>query len=211
MKYKIQDKAMLPGAIIIAGIMVAIAVVYTSPARQVQKNTVSAIKKQEVQQDTAALALEQAVIPSSGIPLPVVWGITGQNLIRSGVVDAAAFKQLYASRGMFTDEDQRLLFGTTTEKIIITRDNAGVLLNLFWALGLGQKSPILENGEMKDPRYGGAGNFASTGGWTLAQGKAMDHYSYHTFFELSKDQWALVDKVSQGIFRPCCGNSVHFP
>ena len=64
---------------------------------------------------------------------------------------------------------------------------------------------------MTDPAYGGAGNFASTGGWTIAQGSAMDHYSKHKFFNLTSDQQALVDKISRGIYRPCCGNSTHFP
>ena len=31
------------------------------------------------------------------------------------------------------------------------------------------------------------------------------------FFALTPEQQALVDKVSRGIYRPCCGNSVHFP
>ncbi|HEY4525513.1 MAG TPA: hypothetical protein VJL32_00245, partial [Candidatus Paceibacterota bacterium] len=28
---------------------------------------------------------------------------------------------------------------------------------------------------------------------------------------LTSEQQALVDKVSRGIYRPCCGNSTHFP
>ncbi len=212
MEQQIQGlKSPLPLAIIIAGAIVAIALVYNNSSnRQLQKPSVD-ITKDSVTQDARILALEESVIPSGGVILPVSWDIMGQNLIKAGVIRGADFKALYANRGAFTDEYQRLLFGTTTGKLIITRDNAGVLLNLFWALGLSQKSPILEKGEMMDPKYGGAQNFASTGGWTLAQGNAMDHYSYHTFFTLTADQQALVEKVSRGIYRPCCGNSVHFP
>ena len=64
---------------------------------------------------------------------------------------------------------------------------------------------------MMDTRYGGAERFASTAGWTMAKGNPMDHYSKHVFFTLTSEQQALVDKVSRGIYRPCCGNSVHFP
>ena len=64
---------------------------------------------------------------------------------------------------------------------------------------------------MIDPQYGGADRFASTGGWTLAKGNAMDHYSKHQFMKLTASQQQLVDRVAQGIFRPCCGNSTHFP
>jgi len=39
----------------------------------------------------------------------------------------------------------------------------------------------------------------------------MQHYSKHAFITLSPDQQALVEKTAKGIYRPCCGNSVHFP
>ena len=64
---------------------------------------------------------------------------------------------------------------------------------------------------MVDPRYGGAGKFASTGGWTLANGDPMKHYSAHALISLTPDQQKLVDEVSRNIYRPCCGNSTHFP
>ncbi len=211
MEQQIQGlKSPVPLAIIIAGTIIAIALLLNSASRQIQKTTTNSVE-QKVTQDPAILALEEMVIPSKGVTLPLSWGVMGQNLIKAGVIRGADFKALYSDRNAFTEEDQRLLFGTTTEKLVITRDNAGILLNLFWALGLAQKNPILEKGEMMDPKYGGAQNFASTAGWTLAQGNAMDHYSYHTFFTLTADQQALVEKVSRGIYRPCCGNSVHFP
>ena len=39
----------------------------------------------------------------------------------------------------------------------------------------------------------------------------MNHYSMHRFIVLTPEQQALVEKVSKGIYRPCCGNSVYFP
>jgi len=64
---------------------------------------------------------------------------------------------------------------------------------------------------MMSPSYGGAENFASTGGWTLARGNAMEHYNMHKLIALTSEQQTLVDRVSRNIFRPCCGNSTHFP
>ncbi len=84
-------------------------------------------------------------------------------------------------------------------------------LNLLWAFGLANKNPILENGPMMDPKYGGAGNFASTGGWTPAKGNAMDHYSKHELVKLTPEQQLLVEKVAKNIYRPCCDNSTYFP
>src|SRR3989338_2228742 len=85
------------------------------------------------------------------------------------------------------------------------------MLNMFWAFGLANKNPILESGPMMDTQYGGAGNFASTGGWTLAKGDAMDHYSMHPLVTLTPEQQKIVDEVSKNIYRPCCGNSTYFP
>lgn len=160
---------------------------------------------------TQALLLEEKVLPSEGIELPIFWGDLGAKLVSAGVIDADKFKTIYEQKGLFTDEYKNLLLGQNDSKLKITKDNAGYLLNLFWALGLANKNPILDAGEMKDARYGGAQNFASTAGWTIAQGNAMNHYSRHKFFDLTIEQQALVDKVSKGVYRPCCNNSAHFP
>jgi len=192
-----------PIAIVIVGVMLSGAVFYG--LRYPSKET--PLQKAQAQ----VSALEEAVLPSKGVILPASWGNLGVQLVDSGAIDADKFKAIYEQKGVFTDEYKNLLLGDNNGKIKITRENSGYYLNLFWALGLANKNPILDTGEMVDPRYGGAGNFASTGGWILAKGNAMDHYSKHAFITLTLEQQALVDKVSRGIYRPCCGNSVHFP
>ena len=64
---------------------------------------------------------------------------------------------------------------------------------------------------MMNPAYKDAGNFASTGGWTLAKGLAMNYYDKYPLVVLTSSQQTLVDSVSRNIYRPCCGNSTHFP
>ena len=64
---------------------------------------------------------------------------------------------------------------------------------------------------MMDLRYGGAENFASTGGWAIAKGNTMDHYSRHEFIKLTLEQQKLVEEVSKNIYRPCCDNPTYFP
>lgn len=155
--------------------------------------------------------LEKVVLPSRGVALPVRWNNLGAQLVAAGVVDPVALETLYAKRGTFTDEQEKLLLGQTTGKVVLTTENAGYLLNLLWALGLSQKSPILDSGEIQNKEYGGPGSFASTGGWILAQGDAMNHFSKHTFLSLTPEQHALVARVAGGIYRPCCDNSTHFP
>lgn len=155
--------------------------------------------------------LLKAVIPTEGVELPITWGDLGKQMITSGVIDQKKFDALYKDRGGLTPDMQKLLSETGNGKIRITSENSGTLLNLLWALGLGNKNDILEKGEMQKKEYGGAGKFASTGGWTLATGQAMDHYSKHQFIRLTAEQQTLVEKVSKGVFRPCCNNSTHFP
>ncbi len=84
-------------------------------------------------------------------------------------------------------------------------------LNLLWAFGLANKNPVLENGPIADLRYGGPTNMASVGGWTVTAGSVMDHYDKHALVKLTAEQQQLVEKMSKGIYRPCCNNSTYFP
>lgn len=200
---------LMPVAVLLAGAMISFALI-TNPPNLPGKTALKELAGPGANHESS-LTTDEAVIPSSGVVLPVVWGDLGQKLVSSGAIDGERFSALYEKRGQFTSEDRNLLSGNGMGKLKITRDNAGYLLNLFWALGLANKNPILDSGEMVDPRYGGAKNFASTAGWTMAKGDPMDHYSQHTFFNLTPKQQAMVEKVSKGIYRPCCGNSTHFP
>ncbi len=157
-------------------------------------------------------SLQEAVIPAAGVVLPITWGDLGAKLAETGTIDPVKMAALYKDRGGFPAEYQKMIEKNATEKIVITNQNAAYLLNLLWALGLANKNPILEDKTgMMDPVYKGAGNFASTGGWTLSKGNAMDHYNMHPLIVLTADQQAIVDRVSWNIYRPCCGNSTHFP
>lgn len=198
-----ESPYILPAAIVVAAVMISGTWVYSG------RNP--SVGGEEQASQTSVAALIDEVVPAEGVQLPATWGDLGAKLVSVGAIDGERFRALYEQRGQFTDELKDMLFGSATGAVTITRENADYLLNLFWALGLASSNPVLDFGEMMDPQYGGAQNFASTGGWTLARGDAMDHYSMHTFFELTPEQQTLVEKVSRGIFRPCCGNSTHFP
>jgi len=154
-----------------------------------------------------------------GVTLPIVWGDMGARLVAAGVIDAAKWQALYKASGAFTAEDEALLTGMNTGKLVMNPENAGYLLNLFWAVGLANKNPILEDRKgMMNPAYGGAQNFASTGGWTLARstssgqaGDAMAHYDAHALITLTPAEQALVERMALGIYRPCCDNPASFP
>ncbi|MDP1690261.1 MAG: hypothetical protein Q8L52_03620 [bacterium] len=189
-----------PISVIIVGVLIVVSI-YTAPWQQPPQDPA----KVQAQ-------LEQAVLPTDGVTLPITWGDLGARLVEVGAIDSAKLEALYKDRGGFPAEYRKLIEKNANEKIVITNWNSGYLLNLLWALGLANKNPILEDkNEMMNPAYKGAGNFASTGGWSLASGSAMSHYNMHPLIVLTADQQALVDRVSRDIYRPCCGNSTHFP
>jgi len=165
-------------------------------------------EKNESSDEVDVSGLQNKVISSEGVELPVNWGDFGKQMIIDGVIDEKQFRDLF-SNGLNEDEE-KILAGVWDGEMVLNQQNSHFLLNMLWAFGLANKNDILEQGEMTDEKYGGdAGNFASTGGWTLAKGDAMNHYSKHRYITLTNEQQALVDRVSSGIYRPCCGNSTH--
>lgn len=199
----------LPLSVLLSALIIAIAWVYTTGKQTDHSKAVASLtasdSKAQVQN------LEETVIPAAGVVLPVRWGNLGEQMIEAGVIDAQKFEAIYAQRGGLDEEGKNLLYGENNDNLKITPQNSGVILNLLWAFGLGNENDILEKGEMSNPQYGGADRFASTGGWTLARGNTMEHYSRHQFVKLTPEQQALVERVSQNIYRPCCNNSTHFP
>ncbi|MBL7036720.1 hypothetical protein ISR94_02650 [Candidatus Microgenomates bacterium] len=166
------------------------------------------VDKNDTEVDTDIL--QKAVIPENGVELPITWGDLGATMVEDGVIDEVKFRELFPEG--FDEQEERMLVGGNNEKITMTEQNSRYMLDMLWAFGLANKNEILTSGEMTSEQYGGdASKFASTGGWSLSRGNVMNHYSMHPYVVLDADQQDLVDKVSLNIFRPCCGNSTHFP
>src|SRR3989344_1087556 len=202
---KSKPDRLLPASIIIASLVLGLTWIYSTGL------DATVTDKDKTPVEIADQHGGNTVAPSETIEIPVVWGDLGQKMAEAGVYDKDKLLALYASRGGLSSEDRKLVDGNGNGRIKITQSNAGLVLNLLWAFGLANKNEILEKGEMQNPQYGGAGKFASTGGWSLSKGSPMDHFSMHGFVKLTPEQQALVEKTSQGIYRPCCGNSTHFP
>ncbi len=182
-----MDKKLIPISIVISLLLVAVSVFYRSGLEQ---------------------GTETASSPE-GFVLSVKWGDLSRKLVEAGVIDIEKFEAIYSSRGGLSEETRNLF--TSAGDLAISPENAGEVLNLLWAFGLANKNAVLEKGPMTDPRYNGPGRFASTGGWTLARGDAMEHYSRHPFVVLTEEQQESVERISKNIYRPCCNNSTYFP
>src|SRR3989338_5027653 len=205
-------------SILLSSLLIVGALVYSANARKEVRGKTETVAKTNKTEKIIEDNYEQKVIPENGVVLPAKWGDLGAKMTSVGVIDKIKLEELYASRRGLNGEERKLLEGLDNGYLKITPENSGFVLNLLWALGLGNKNEILDNGPMTDKKYGGAGGFASTGGWTLADGGparngagAMNHYSQHRFIVLTPEQQALAERVAKGIYRPCCGNPAYFP
>lgn len=155
--------------------------------------------------------LEEQVVPKGGFTLPVKWGDLGPKVIRAGAIDLEKFKNVFDRSGApLSDKQLKILKEGSDDYITIGHDNSRFIVNFFWALGLAQKSKILEEGPMRSGQTETA-NFASTGGWDIGSKGTMDFYSKHQIVNLTSTQEELVKRVTENVYRPCCGNSTAFP
>lgn len=152
-------------------------------------------------------SLEQEVLPAEGKELPVSWGNLGPELIRLGVIDLPKFKEAVK----LTPEQETILTEGSKENIRIDGKNSQFVVDLLWAIGLAQKSIVYEQGPMGKEYKNDAGNFASTGGWSLAKGEATKYLNKYDLIPLTNEQQELVGNIAKNVYRPCCGNSTWFP
>jgi len=157
-------------------------------------------------------ALQAQVNPAEGYQLPAVPGDLGPRLLALGAIDYDRFVQLYERSGRpLNDAQLTILTEGSDEPLVINRENAHFLLNLFWAAGLANQNPILTEGAMVQYGAGEVGRFASTGGWTLGQRPAMELYASRPLIFLTREQQALLERVAANVYRPCCNNPAAFP
>lgn len=151
--------------------------------------------------------LDGQIIPEQGTEMPVSWGSIGPKLVSLGVIGDAKFRQ---AMKMTTDQEEIYSKGTD-KKIKIDRTNVQFVVDMLWALGLAQKSLVYDEGPMGTQYRKDAGNFASTGGWTLSSGSPMQYYNKYDLIPLTSAQQKQVAEISKNVYRPCCGNSTYFP
>lgn len=151
--------------------------------------------------------IEKVVLPDNGIELSVPWGDIGPKLIKLGVIDAEKFKKAVK----LSSEQEDILTNGSSQNIRIDASNSQFVVDMLWALGLSQKSVVYDQGPMGKEYKKDAGNFASTGGWSLARGDAMQYLNGFELVKLTDEQQKKVGEIAKNVYRPCCGNSTWFP
>lgn len=169
------------------------------------KEQVAALPAEEL----TAATLASAVVPDKGYTVDIVWGDTGKKLVEAGGIDLEKYRQNYGDAQY--NELLSYLTDSKNQGITINKQNAYFWVNTLWALGLTQRSDVLDAGVMGTDHREKLGNFASTGGWTLGAKPAVDLYSSTDLVPLTARQQQLVKRISENVYRPCCGNSTAFP
>lgn len=153
--------------------------------------------------------LRQEVLPQKGYMTSMKWKDLGRQLVASGIVDKKKYEEIFTSSSDGADH-MKYMEGEWDENITINEQNARFMVNTLWALGLVNKSKVLDEGPMKGEGIE-TDKMASTGGWTLGSKGAMELYSSKEIIPLTEQQQELVKKIAENVFRPCCGNSTYFP
>lgn len=141
----------------------------------------------------------------------VIFGKVIVDMVRLGVIDKSELLALFAIRRELNAEEKKLFETPAYDEIVLTSDNAGLLLNLLWPLGLANKTNVLSAGPMGTTYKKEVANFASTGGWTLGKKSGEQYFNRFSLISLTKTQEQQVKEIAQSIYRPCCGNSTYFP
>ncbi len=157
----------------------------------------------------SAELLAEKVLPNAGYTVNIKWGDIGKKLVESGAIDLAKFKENYKDPQY--EDVMKYLTETQDRGITITQQNSYFWINTLWALGLVQKSDVLDKGVMGTQYKKEVGNFASTGGWTLGTKAATKLFSSKQILPLTEEQQQMVMRIAGNIYRPCCGNSTAFP
>ncbi len=181
---------------------------YFGPKLTLQFKSSSAAKTAEQERSDIFAQIN----PEKGYLLNSSYGYLGPKMVTAGIIDLNKFKNVYAQANQaLTQNELNILTNGSNKKIAINRQNSYFLLNFFWAVGLGNKTSILTNGDMTKYGQNQVGNFASTGGWSLAAGNPIDYYAKSNLVSLTPAQEAKVLAVSSNIYRPCCNNPTSFP
>lgn len=199
------------------GLLLAILILKLFPLFMVKTQNLSYslpfMKKQPTPTPDPAKQLEEitkSVFPDK-VNLQVSYGDVIMKMVQYGAIDKDKFFKLYEGRGGLTEDEKKLFESSSNEPIIVNQQNANLILNLLWPLGIANKTNVLAEGPMGTQYKNEVGNFASTGGWTLGKESGGNLFNKYPILPLSADEEKIITEISQNIYRPCCGNSTYFP
>lgn len=179
-------------------------------SKKIFVSNISELSKTTQSTEEFVQILKQKVLPQSGYRLAVEWNDLGVELLNTGAIDEEKYRELFINEEISLKHMWHLK-NKSNDNMVISEGAARFMVNTLWALGLVNKSKILDEGSMQKYSNGNIMNFASTGGWNLGAKDTQALYSSSEIIKLTPDQEALVEEIAQNIYRPCCGNHTEFP
>jgi len=169
-------------------------------------------EKAAMNQEKQMADMMAQINPPNGYTVPARFGDMGPKMAAAGVFDIAEFEQVYQqAKQQLTVNQLAVLKEGSNNPIVFNSQTAYFLLNYFWAVGLSNKNPILDNGPIQEYSQGKVENFASTGGWSLAKKPLNEIYSMLPLITLTAEQQKNLEEAAKAVYRPCCDNPTHFP
>jgi hypothetical protein len=148
------------------------------------------------------------VVPESGYESRIALRDSIVRLVRHGVIDLGKFFALQREGVRIPGDLSHVLSEPSDEPIRLTRENAGVYVNLLWGVGLANRIA----GNFSSPLSGSAlPTFASTAGWTLGdRDEGADYFNKFQIVGMTQSQESAAIRVAKSTFRPCCDNSTFY-
>ncbi|GIW65495.1 MAG: hypothetical protein KatS3mg094_014 [Candidatus Parcubacteria bacterium] len=194
LKQKLNLKQLLIGILI--GVSVIFILTNFTFVKIPKTSSNNSINNQLIQQIIAQ------VLPQEGFKTRIVFGDAVKKMIDCGVIDLEKMTKLY--NGKVPEYIQKLIEGSN-EPIVINQETANYLLNLFWPLGLSNKTEFNKNIPFSEKDLP---HLASTGGWWLGKKEnGAEYFNKCEIIKLTPQQEEIVYRVAQNTFRPCCDNS----
>jgi len=152
-------------------------------------------------------AMAAQVVPAGGHRSRIAFGASLVKLAQAGVIDRAKMQKLVPP-GSPDGELAAALERPRAAPMHITALNARVYVDLLWPVGLANRMESNRESPLNGPQRDG---FASTAGWTLGRAaRGGAYFNSVAAVPLDPAQEALVTRIAQRTFRPCCDNSTFF-
>ena len=189
----------------------ALAPLWASSRRAQADSGVDAPKVIELSPDDKRLLYDEIaskVVPQTGYQSRIFVRDSIVRCVRHGVIDLGKFFAPQRDGERMPDDLSHVLSDPSDRSIRLTRENAGVYVNLLWAVGLANHMV----GNFSSPLMGDSlRSFASTAGWTLGdRDEGTDYFNKLPIVDLTPAQESLAIRVAKSTFRPCCDNSTFF-
>jgi len=147
------------------------------------------------------------VYPAQGFVFPVKWNNVAKQLVDNSALNLSFVAgSLQNANEPLTNEELKILNGTSSGNITVNSSSAMFTLYVLWALGINNKNKIINTGAIMS--HGNPYQLASTGGYEPLGNLSLGNLS---IINLNASEQSMVESIASNVYRPCCDNPAMFP